>query len=90
MFFLLIKLIRVYELILLISVILSWIIPPHKRQNNVFFNFISAVTEPILKPLRLKIIKLFPLAMHFRVDISPIIVFLALSLLEGFLKLIFI
>ncbi len=90
MFLILLKLLRVYEFILLVNVILSWVIPTHERKNNVFFRFIDSATEPVLKPVRKKLIKIFPPIMQFRLDISPIIVFLALSLLEGFLKIIFI
>ena len=87
---LLILFIRVYELAMIVHIILSWVVPVEERRNNKFFNYVDLITEPVLKPIRKKLVELFPPIMRFRIDFSPIIVFLALSVLEGLIKIIFI
>ncbi|MBD3391778.1 MAG: YggT family protein [Chitinivibrionales bacterium] len=66
--------IRIYELILIVRIFMSWIRPdPH----HPVVQWIYKVTEPVLEPVR----RLLPLqAMGF--DFSPIIVFIALDILK--------
>ena len=81
--------IRLYELAMILHIILTWVVPPNERQSNKFFKFVDSITEPVLKPIRVKLVKVMPMLMNFRVDITPIIVFFALSILEGVVKIIF-
>ena len=65
----------VYYFLLLARVILSWI----SIGDNFITRFIHDVTEPVLKPLR----RIFPPRPSFPLDISPILAFFALSLIQG-------
>ena len=67
------KLIGLYEIVLLIRIVLSWI--PHNPYNQAI-RFLYKITDPVLNPVR----KLSP---PFKgIDFSPIIVFLALGILK--------
>ncbi|OHC05810.1 MAG: hypothetical protein A2Z57_14310 [Planctomycetes bacterium RIFCSPHIGHO2_12_39_6] len=67
------KLIGLYEIVLLIRIVLSWI--PHNPYNQAI-RFLYKITDPVLNPVR----KLIP---PFKgIDFSPIIVFLALGILK--------
>lgn len=70
---LLIAVLRVYQLIVLIRAILSWI---DAREQGVFVQFIHAVTEPVLAPLRRVLV-------FGNVDASPLAVILLIQLLIG-------
>ncbi len=85
----LIIIIRIYELAMILHIILNYLIPAKERNNNKFFQFVDSITEPVLKPVRQKIARFFPAIMRFRIDFSPIIIFIALSFFEGVLKIIF-
>lgn len=80
---------RLYQLAMILHIILTWVVPPQERQANKFFSFIASITEPVLKPVRMKLVKVLPVLMNVRIDVTPIIVFLALSILEGIIKIIF-
>ena len=72
----LITLIDVYSLVLLASVILSWInLPP----DNPVVKVVHQLTEPVLEPVRQRL----PSAGGF--DFSPVLVLLALRLLKTLL-----
>jgi len=86
----LITIIRLYELVLIIHIILSWVTPINERKTNKIFLLSERITEPALKPIRIKLVKIFPPIMNLQIDISPIIVFFALSILEGIIKIIFL
>jgi YggT family protein len=66
--------IRLYELILLVRIFMSWIRPnPH----NPIVKWIYGLTEPVLEPFR----RMIPSnSMGF--DFSPIIVFILLDILK--------
>lgn len=72
---------QVYLLMLFARIICSWI--PELSENR-FFQFISFYTDPYLNLFR-KVIP--PLGM---IDISPIVAFFALSLIERFVKYLII
>ena len=70
------KLIDIYTLIVLLSVIISWInLPPYHR----VVRFCSALTEPVLAPIRRAIGPVSGL------DFSPLILLIGLQLLRGIL-----
>ncbi|MBD3421420.1 MAG: YggT family protein [Chitinivibrionales bacterium] len=65
--------IRLYEIVLLIKVVSSWIqADPH----HPFMRWINQLTDPVLEPVR----KILP-ANRMGLDFSPLIVFLILELL---------
>ncbi len=67
------KLIGLYEIVLLIRIVLSWV--PHNPYNQAI-RFLYKITDPVLNPVR----KLIP---PFKgIDFSPIIVFFALGILK--------
>jgi YggT family protein len=67
----------VYWLIL-IRALISWVNPD---PGNPIVQFLYAVTEPILSPIR----RILPAALRFGIDISAIIAFLAIIFLRSFL-----
>lgn len=75
------QLISIYELIIIASVIMSWligfgIVNPYNQIARTIWNFLQAITEPALRPIR----RLLP---DFGgIDISPIVLLLALQLLQ--------
>lgn len=72
---LLYSLAQVYIWLIFARVILSWVNP---RPKNEFLLMIIRVTEPVLGPIR----ALIPLR---GIDLSPIVAFLLLQLLMGFI-----
>ena len=77
MTYFLIRLLDVYTIIIFIRVIFSWIRPKNPTH---FHFFIYKVTEPVLQPVR----QIIP-PIGGTVDISPIIVFLIISIIKRFL-----
>ncbi len=73
------QIIGLYKIILLVRIILTWI--PHNPQNPAA-TFLYKITEPILEPVR----RLIPSIGGM--DISPIIVFFALSLIQKGFQLV--
>jgi YggT family protein len=67
-------LIRLYELIVLGRVVLSWI---HLPEDNIFVRGVYIVTEPVLAPIR----KILPFA-QTGFDFSPIIVFILIDIIR--------
>lgn len=68
---------EVYQWIVIISAIISWVSPD---PYNPIVRFLHAVTEPVLRPIRRLIGgKLGP------IDISPLIVILAIMFIQKFL-----
>jgi len=61
--------------VILIRALISWVNPD---PNNPIVQFLYRVTEPILEPIR----RLMP---PMGIDISPILAFLAIIFLKGFL-----
>lgn len=72
----LITLIDLYSLVLLASVVLSWI---NLSPDNPVVRVVRQLTEPVLEQVR----KILPSAGGF--DFSPVVVFLALGLLKQLL-----
>ena len=64
---------HIYQLILLARVLMSWI--PNLDQNNPIARFLYQATEPVLAPIRSA---LPPMG---GIDLSPLIVFLGISLI---------
>lgn len=63
---------------IIVRALLSWVNPD---PYNPIVQFLQAVTEPILAPIR----RLLPQAMRWGLDISPIIAILAVMFLKSFL-----
>ena len=66
-------LLQLYQLILLGRVLLSWI--PNVDYNNPIVQFLYQTTEPVLAPIRKALPPMSGL------DLSPLIVFLGISIL---------
>jgi YggT family protein len=66
--------ISVYEVVVLVAVLSSWI-----PSDNVVFQFVRELTEPILRQIR----KLLPSMGGF--DLSPLILLLALNIVKRML-----
>ena len=69
---------QLYSFILLARIVLSWI--PNVDRSNQIVQLLYQLTEPVLEPVRRTIP---PLGM---IDISPIIVFIGLRILQSILK----
>lgn len=68
------QIIGIYKLVLIARIVLSWI--PHNPHNPTI-TILYKITEPILEPVRRVIPSIGG------IDISPIIVFIALSFIKG-------
>jgi YggT family protein len=66
--------IRIYELILIVRVFMSWIRPD---PSHPVVRWIYNVTEPVLEPVR----RMLPIQ-AMGIDFSPIIVFILLGILK--------
>ena len=73
----LIAAIDVYTIVLIVRIIFSWL-PPHMKRGQ-FYEFIYAVTEPVMQPFR----RLIPPVRGF--DLSPILLFVLLMVIERLL-----
>ena len=72
--FAVISLINLYRILLVARILLTWL--PNINWYNQPFRFLSAITDPLLAPFR----RLIPAIGGF--DISPILLFFALELLQ--------
>ncbi len=63
---------------IIVRALISWVNPDPYNQ---IVQFLQAVTEPILAPIR----RILPPAFRFGLDISPIIAILAVMFLKAFL-----
>ena len=77
MFLLLARIIEIYTFVLLIRILMTWI--PNLDPHNPIVQMLVQVTDPVLEPAR-RLIP--PLGM---IDISPIVVFIALSIIRDLL-----
>lgn len=68
---------QAYQLILLARVLMTWI--PNLDHSHPIANFLYQATEPVLAPIRRA---LPPMG---SIDLSPLVVFLGISLLTRFL-----
>jgi len=73
LFYVLFWLLQGYQLLLLARVLMSWI--PNLDYNNPIVRFLYQATEPVLAPIRSAIPPLGG------IDLSPLLVFLAISVL---------
>ena len=69
--------VQILNIIIVIRVLLSWLAP---YTHNDFTNVVYAVSEPILRPFRM----IFPMG-YSRIDISPILAYMALNLIRRLL-----
>ena len=77
-FELLANVIGIYTFVLLIRILMSWI--PNLDYYNPIVQMLIQVTDPVLEPAR-RLIP--PIGM---IDISPIVVFIALSIIQDLLR----
>ena len=75
---LLILVLQVYQFILLARVLLSWF--PDIDRSNPIVQFLYQITEPVLQPIR----NMLP--QTGMMDFSPLVVFLAISVLMMLLR----
>ena len=69
--------VQILNIIIVIRVLLSWLAP---YTHNDFTDVVYAVSEPILRPFRM----IFPMG-YSRIDISPILAYMALDLIRRLL-----
>lgn len=69
--------VQMLNIIIVIRVLLSWLAP---YTHNDFTDVVYAVSEPILRPFRM----IFPMG-YSRIDISPILAYMALNLIRRLL-----
>ena len=69
---------QIYTFVLLIRILITWI--PNLDPHHPIVQLLFQVTDPVLEPAR-KLIP--PIGM---IDISPIVVFIALGILQDLLK----
>ena len=74
---LLATLVQLYSFVLLARILLSWI--PNVNRSNQIVQFLYQSTEPVLEPVRRAMPRLGT------IDISPIVVFIGLRMLQSFL-----
>jgi YggT family protein len=74
-------LLTIYWVVLFVRIIFSWIPPPMSGIGRTLFEIVNDLTEPVLKLVRGL---LPPIRMGMAaLDLSPIIVFIAISVLQG-------
>ncbi|OIR07994.1 YGGT family protein [mine drainage metagenome] len=79
--------IELFKLLVLAAIVMSWLISfnilnTHNRAVYVVMDFLSRVTEPALRPLR----RILPQMGAF--DLSPILLFFALWLIQMYLPML--
>jgi len=72
------NLLSIYEVILIVRILFSWIRP---NRSHLVIKWIYKLTDPVLEPIR----KLLPMT-GMGIDFSPIVVFLIVGLIKGFLR----
>ncbi len=72
---------NLYNILLLVYVILSWIRPA----QNKWTDLLNRVVEPVLNPVRNFLMKNVPQLMR-TFDFSPVAVWLLISLVRGFIS----
>ena len=70
---------RVYELLFIVRAILSWF--PTMNLGGIM-EFLYAVTEPILAPIR-KVLQQIPFLQGLPIDFSVLVAFLLIDILRG-------
>ena len=74
----LIAIIEIYTIVVIVRVLFSWL--PLRHRANQFYEFIYAVTEPVMRPLR----RLIPPLGGF--DLSPIALLFILAVIGRLLR----
>jgi YggT family protein len=69
-----------YGLIVFVRILLSWFPPPREGPLRTLVHGIFAITDPVLRPLRAMIPPIR--AGMMAIDVSPIIVFILIGVLE--------
>lgn len=80
---LLILFLRIYEMLLVMRILLSWVsVDP----GSVWIERLITVTDPVLLPFREIYFRIMDkLNVQIPIDLSPILVFILIELLQGFL-----
>jgi YggT family protein len=78
--FLLISILRIYEMILFMRILLSWVpVDPNSRP----IELLVRVTDPVLAPARELYMRLMDrLNVQLPIDLSPILIFILIGFLE--------
>lgn len=76
-FLILARLLQIYTFVLLVRILITWI--PNLDPYNPIVQFLFQITDPVLEPAR-KLIP--PIGM---IDISPIVVFIVLGIIQDLL-----
>ena len=74
----LLALLNLYTILLVVRVLFSWL--PPRAQANRLYEFLYAITEPVLRPFR----RVLPPVGGL--DLSPILLFLALAGIQSVLR----
>ena len=70
-------------LLIVIRVVLSWI---RFSRRNMFINLVYALTEPLLAPIR-ALLRKFPMGgLSMPLDLSPLVLFLIITLMKNIIK----
>ncbi len=72
------NILSIYEVILIVRILFSWIRP---NRSHPVIEWVYKLTDPVLEPVR----KLLPMK-GMGIDFSPIVVFLIVGLIKGFLR----
>lgn len=78
-FYFLSQLINLVLVLLVIRIILTWVVPDYYKWQQQPLRTLQAVTEPIMAPFRALVPPIGG------IDFSPMLLFLLLQLLQGFL-----
>ncbi len=68
----------IFYWLILIRALISWVSPD---PSNPIVQFLYRTTEPVLEPVR----RILPFSLRLGLDISPLLVFLAIIFLKSFL-----
>ena len=80
----LIMLLQLYIWVILASAILSWgFLPP----TNKVVRILRLITEPVLKPLRLLLLRVLPVQWR-RIDFSPVLALILIQVLIFILRIV--
>ena len=79
---LLVAFIQVYSFIIIIRVIISWVNIP---KDNIFYEILLNLTEPVLGAVRRQLSSYFP---NMMIDFSPMIVIILLEIISNFIRTI--
>ena len=75
---------RAFELVMVIRAVMSWIMPGYA---NRFTQIVYGITEPVIAPVRRLLLRV-DFCRRCPIDLSFLVVFILLELLEGFVRLL--